>query len=288
MSEKYKISTIDGRDYVSINDAKKLLGLSSAKELRSLGSATISIGKAKPLWSLSWLIEQARSRSILPEMQPDLEWIESYEQKISDSEANKNTKAVISNRSTSTRGSATSARLKELLRMMPPPEEIPCRNIDWGSVEEVIGIQYPQSFKDFIAAYGALQWFDWLQPLVPFENKSPKQFREFLSHVFDESFRSQVKDKNGDIIATPKFGTPGGFLPFMTGSDGETYAWITDGPPEDWNVICVLNRKATVLPAISIVEMLVSWLKGEPAMESIWGSVDEFRKHSASRLSMLS
>jgi hypothetical protein len=36
---KYAIETVDGLDYVSTNDAKKILGVSSAKELRWVAQA---------------------------------------------------------------------------------------------------------------------------------------------------------------------------------------------------------------------------------------------------------
>jgi hypothetical protein len=148
-------------------------------------------------------------------------------------------------------------------------------------------VEYPQSFKDFIAVYGGLQWFDWLRPLVPLEGQNVKQFLKSLNGIFDEHFGEDTFDENGHLLVTPRFGADGGWLPFLTGSDGDLYVWIAEGPPEKWRVVCALDRTVTVLTPVSITEMLVSWLIGEPLMENIWGKVSEFRTHSLERLSML-
>jgi hypothetical protein len=283
MKSKYKIITVDGRDYVSASDAKKILGVSSTKELRSLGCATVTIGSGKPLWSLNWIASRATHQLATDSLHPDVEWIKAYESNWVASDS-KPRKKLIATRATSDNTLTTSARLKELVKLMPPPDQVPNKNVNWHAVEKLIGAEYPKSFKDFVDVYGALQWFDWLQPLAPFENKPPEHFYEFLNGVFNENFGGEVVDANDELLFAPKFGTPGGWLPFMTGSDGDAYAWLTEGSPNNWNVICVLNRRVNVLPPISIVEMFVGWLNGEPPMQTIWGSVDEFRKHSPKRV----
>ena len=286
MKNKYAIQTVDGLDYVSTNDAKKILGVASVKELRVLGSMTITIENGKPLWSVKWIINRAKHRRPTDSFHPDMEWIYAYEEhrEVSDSRPRK--KLAVP-RSPGDNSLTTSARLKELRKLMPPPDEVPGRDIKWDAVETAVGVEYPKSYKDFIDVYGALQWFDWLQPLVPFEDMSATQFAEFLEGVFKDNFGEDVVDTNGELVLAPKFGISGGWLPFMTGSDGDAYAWITDGPSEEWNVIRALNRRVMVVPPISITEMFVRWLKNEPPMQELWGSVDEFRKHSPNRISML-
>ena len=278
---------MDGRDYVSIKDAKKILGVASAKDLRSLGCATITIGPGKPLWNLNWIIGRAKNALTIDSFHPDLQWIQAYEKDRLTLDTRPKEK-LIATPLTSDRALTSSARLNELVKLMPPPDNVPCKDIDWPAVENAVGLDYPASFKAFIEVYGALQWFDWLQPLVPFESTSPEQFREYLSGVFQESFGGDTVNTNGELVFTPKFGTPGCWLPFMTGSDGDTYAWLTnEQPAETWSVIYVLNRRVTLLPPTSIGQMIVGWLNGESLMQQIWGSVEEFRRRSPERLSML-
>ena len=287
MGDKYKITTIDGRDYVSVHDAKRILGVSSAKELRSLGRATVQIGNHKPLWSLAWVISQAKAVRSRNAFQPDFDWIAEYQEGVARFRAGQARKTLTLNRSTRKAGGTTAARLKQLVEIMPPPDEMPSKVVDWAAVEGVVGVEYPESFKQFIAVYGGLRWFDFLQPLVPVEGQSPEQFIAFLGRIFDENFGEDTKDEDGDIIATPRFGTPGGFLPFMVGDDGDGYAWLTEGSPECWGMICVRDRQVILLPPISIAEMLVGWLTGDPFMDRVWGSIDEFRSHSPDRVTML-
>lgn len=286
MTNKYAIHHVDGRDYVSANDAKKILGVPSIKELRSLGCATIAIGNDKPLWSVDWIVNRAKYRRVTDSFSPDTEWLTTYEMSRDASDLQKG-KVLEGTHSEYEERLATSTTLEELTKLMPPPENVPGKVAEWGAIEAAIGVTYPKSFKDFIEIYGALQWFDWLQPLVPFDEMSAEQFSKFLATVLEDNFSGDTVDSNGEPLIVSQFGTAGGWLPFMMGSDGDTYAWLTYGPAENWNVICVVNRQARVLPPISIVEMILGWLKNEPQMEELWGSVDEFRKHSPQRISML-
>ena len=89
------------------------------------------------------------------------------------------------------------------------------------------------------------------------------------------------------LVETPRFGEPGGLLPFMMGDTGDVYAWLTVGPSSQWNVICVIDQSVQVLPPMSITEMFVSWLLNEPIMNKIWGTADKFRKESPDRLHLV-
>lgn len=289
MSKAVKIEIVDGRDYVSTNDAKRILGAASAADLRALGTSTITIGKRKTLWSLDWIINRAGRLQDSSKYKPDMKWIQEYEsQRSMKSDKSTEAKKLDAQPGTHDSNTSTPSRLEDLKRLMPPPDQVPCNDVDWDAVEAAVGLPYPESFKEFVAVYGGLEWFDWLQPLIPCgDTVSPNQFRNRLDQLFRDYLGREILDDKRNKLPVPKFGSSGGWLPFMLGSDGDLYAWITDGPPAHWKVVSVVNRKARLLLPISITEMLVGWLRGEPTMEPVWGNVNEFRKHSPERLSML-
>jgi hypothetical protein len=288
MKNLVNVEVVDGKDYVSLADAKRIMGVKSVGDLKSLGSATITVGTRKTLWSLGWIISQAKGLRHSEKYNSDMDWIKEYETRTRDAAAMEERVAaphVAPDSSTS--DGDYSVYLNELRKLLPPPDDVPCNDVDWDAIERVMRESYPESFKSFVAVYGALQWFDWLRPLVPYDNMSPEDFRKYLDNVFRDNLEGDIRDAKGKPLSVPKFGSPGGWLPFMIGSDGEVYVWNTIGTPDQWGVICVDNCHATVLPPLSLPEMLAGWLQGKPAMDQLWGSVDEFRRHSPKRLTML-
>jgi hypothetical protein len=288
MPTKYTIETVNGNDYVSLADAKKILGASSAADLKSLGSSTISVGQGATLWSVGWLVEKAKHLKTSDKFNPDTAWIERYVEARSARRraGQKATSRPLAVTAVEDAG-ARRYTIAELRRLMPPPKSIPDNNPDWSEIEQALGVTYPSSFKEFIHTYGTLQWFDWLQPLAPFDDMTPQRFREYLINVFEESLDDEVVDATRAPVAVPEFGAPGGWLPFMTGSDGDTYFWVTAGSPESWIVVSVVNRQAIAIPTNSVIDMLAGWLSGDRTTEPIWGTVEEFRRHSAKRLTIL-
>lgn len=286
MISKYKVIKSSDRDLVSLEDAKKILGVASVKDLRRLGECTVTVDD-KPLWDLSWVIGKTKYK-LLDAFHPDFEWIREYESEKSRTKKKKKKKAIKPVRAIAGKDLSSSKRLKELVKRMPPPAKVPNKIVEWKAIEKAVGVKFPKSYKDFIAVYGTLEWFGKMRPLAPFGNQTPDEFRTLLDKVFDDAFDGDTENLKGEVVATPHFGTEGGLLPFMTGTmEGEVYSWLTIGSQESWCVVVAIERQVTVLPPISIVEMIMTWLLNEGVMDKVWGTIDEFRAHSPDRVKKL-
>lgn len=276
MDAKYNIIEVNGLRYVSLPDAKRILGVSTTAELTQYGASTIAIDDQEPLWSLEWLVDLA-SDPRAKNTAPDREWIDQYKNMY-----RKTKRGALALKPI---GGVQLCRIQDLVKLLPPPSEVPCCDVDWTALEHAVGVAYPGAFKRFVRTYGALQWFDWLQPLVPFEDMNVDQFSAYIKQIQTDYFDDcRVDDRT---IDSGELGSKGSLLPFMVGSDGDAYAWLVCNDAETWNVVYANHRSGVLLGPISISQMLAGWLLGEPEMECVWGSIEKFREHSADALQML-
>ena len=285
---KYEVEIIDGRGYVTLAIAKKIMGVTSVKALQSHGGGTLQIDDGKPLWDVDGLVSIARNqRANCAKLSPDIEWLEQYdadwlardERPRYELEPKKLAIAPANN------SLVSSARLDRLMELAPPPKEAQREVVDWGTHEKELGVIYPASFKEFISVYSDFVWFESVGPVVPMSNESPEDFRTRVDGIYKRDFERNTEHSEVGVLIAPHFDEPKGWLPFMCGCDGDAYAWVMDGPPENWHIIkTYMGCYATILPPISITEMFVGWLLGEPLMEEVWGSIDEYRAHSPEAL----
>lgn len=134
--------------------------------------------------------------------------------------------------------------LERLIEILPPPENPTGRQVDWAKFEPVLGFQYPTTFKEFIAVYGASIFLDNYTHFYPggdtvhdvqdfFETASSK-----LSVLVDyDLYDEEYNDINN--IGIPVYPEPGGLFPFMADYSGNEYFWQTENADSDkWPIVC--------------------------------------------------
>lgn len=172
-------------------------------------------------------------------------------------------------------------QLETLIEFMPPPQHLHDHQINWHAVEEVLGLKYPTSFKEFISVYGASKWFDYFSPFYLTSNDEVQlgDFRKtaayYLDYLKDNILTSQQK---GDYIPQGfvPFPEAGCYFPFMIDEGSNFYFWKTDmSSPEDWPIIIGPYGELNILENMSITEMFLSYLNREPPMFDIWGDIND-------------
>jgi hypothetical protein len=165
--------------------------------------------------------------------------------------------------------------LRKLMKVVSPLKGQRHTKVNWGRLEECVGLTYPQSFKDFVSVYGSSHWFD---KLLPFYSTA-RTVR--LVREYENSVRAKLKWLDGHMrdakfnkLDLPLYPEEGGLFPFMADIDGPLYCWLTESKnPSSWPVYCWMEGPITVLPDITISGMLLGFLERSPQMIQVWGDV---------------
>ncbi len=169
--------------------------------------------------------------------------------------------------------------LKKLMKLMPPPEGSSSTDINWTKAEELTGLNYPKSFRDFASVYGASTWFDNLTPMFPtdFADKAEKS-SDFLQLVRGRLhyLRRNMYDASFNRVKLPLYPDKGGLFPFLAEIDGNLHCWKTDGSdPDQWPVYCWLTGEIVVLEYMTIAKMILSFMERKVPMFEIWGDYNQ-------------
>lgn len=167
--------------------------------------------------------------------------------------------------------------LQDLVKRFPPPKNPRGTPVNWERIERRLAILYPASFKEFIDVYGGSVWFDDLAPIVS-QGKNEKQAAEFV-----EIIRRKIEQVNGDTydedfneIKVEFYPAPGGWFPFLIDYSGNMYLWAREADePKEWPVVMSKAGWMKTLGVMSIPEMILAWLDGEPTMQKAWGNAED-------------
>jgi len=164
------------------------------------------------------------------------------------------------------------ADLEKLTKLMPPPANAPRRDVEWGRVEESLGVKYPPDFKEFVSVYNGCTWCDHVTPIYC-TGKSIEEidaFREDLAEIFGY-FEGNTYDEQFEEVEYPPYDEEGGLLPFLADHGGAYYCWIRDGDPADWRILCWVRGHTRILSGINMTQMFLEWLERKPRMIEMWG-----------------
>src|SRR5689334_18889009 len=81
--------------------------------------------------------------------------------------------------------------MRQLTQLMPVPDYVRDQKVNWDALENAVGLIYPASFKEFVATYGVLRWFDRWCPVFC-TAKSKREIAGYLEFCRDilKRFRS--------------------------------------------------------------------------------------------------
>jgi hypothetical protein len=137
--------------------------------------------------------------------------------------------------------------LQRLIRLEPLPQNpvgTSLGDADWRDVEAVLGYRLPHDYKDYIAAYGAGRWADFLGIMSPFYRWRHPQALDFFDWI-----RSRLDGLDEIHQTFPQYAppfqrhpAPAGLIPIGYTDNGGTICWKTEGDPESWIVVCLAPK----------------------------------------------
>lgn len=108
------------------------------------------------------------------------------------------------------------------------------RAIDWETVAEEFGSEFPEDYKQLAEWYGPLTIDDWLAIVVP----DPGEEGRFIIATRKEiAALASLRDERLSHGFMPH-PYPGGLIPWGESIDGDTFYWRTGArEPESWTIV---------------------------------------------------
>lgn len=118
--------------------------------------------------------------------------------------------------------------------MLPPTEPVETQG-SWSSVEEKLGCELPDDFKEFIAVYGSGTIGRFISVLNPFSKRPNLNLLEQSRRQLD-ALRILL-DEFGERNPYDLFPAPGGLLPVAITDNGDVIHWLTNGGAAGWTIV---------------------------------------------------
>lgn len=171
-----------------------------------------------------------------------------------------------------------SAHLTAIRKILSPPSQPVDAVGEWKEVEQELGIELPEDYKQLVSCYGTGMIGHILEVFNLLKDRSAiwKQIafvRDQNETVFNElkSVAQMLgRDTNVDHpLPYPFFPDNGGLFPWGRAFDGWAFWWLTEGPPRNWKIVSTYNatEKHRVEADISTVDFLASLFKPHSQFE---------------------
>ena len=73
--------------------------------------------------------------------------------------------------------------IDKLKKLLPPPAKPPLNEANWQVAEEILGLQIPADFKEFVQTYGNAIWCDSFKPVYP--GNTRRECEEYKAHLLE-------------------------------------------------------------------------------------------------------
>jgi hypothetical protein len=129
--------------------------------------------------------------------------------------------------------------LNKVLKPPGCPSERP-RESDWQPIEQNLGFELPEDYKEFIGCYGTGAVDNFLWVFSPFsKNKHLNLLQE--GKVKLQALR-QLADEFGEEIPYLLYPDSNGLLPWGVTDNGDVLYWLCKGPPTSWLIVVNESR----------------------------------------------
>lgn len=156
----------------------------------------------------------------------------------------------------------------KIIRHMPPPSSPPETNVDWQAAQEVMGIDYPDDFKDFVHTYGSLVWCDTFRTVYPGVDRQACE--EYRAHIAELLEPLEYLYDDSQELKFGRYPEQGGLLPCMIDFNGKTICWITQGQPNTWGILVWMRGPCKVFRDHSMTQLILEWIEQKGDVKDIW------------------
>ena len=151
---------------------------------------------------------------------------------------------------------------------LPPPEKPNENQGDWKAAENELGTALPADYKDFINTYGSGKILDFLIVLNPFSTR--KNINLISRMLMQSAVFKELEDEYDIKCPFPVYPERGGILPCALTDNGDVIFWITNGNPNEWNIIINESRGPDYESInLNIVDFITYFISGEIKTKTI-------------------
>ncbi|MGW2628856.1 SMI1/KNR4 family protein [Streptomyces chattanoogensis] len=122
--------------------------------------------------------------------------------------------------------------LARVIERVPPPAEAVNGHGDWADAERALGTRLPDDYKQLVEAYGRGVFWGALCLCTPFGDDNPVRLEANLLEDF-----GPMRKRWPEEYPYRFFPEPGGLLTWAVTDDATQLCWLTEGPPESWQVV---------------------------------------------------
>jgi len=126
-----------------------------------------------------------------------------------------------------------------LARIMPPPAKPLEADGSWFHAEEILGMGFPDDFKDFIRIYGSGTIGHFMSVLNPFAQNPNLNLLEQSRSQLDVLHYLRDRGESNPYALYPE---SGGLLPVAGTDNGDFIYWLTRGGAADWTIVVNESR----------------------------------------------
>jgi hypothetical protein len=124
--------------------------------------------------------------------------------------------------------------LESLVRELPPPINPSDAQGDWESIENRLGLTFPEDYKEFVSVYGSGVICGFLTIYSPFSSDRNHGFEQQSPLALGNLRRYR---EEGFDVPYPIHPEESGLLPFGTTENFNYLAWSRVGSPAKWPIV---------------------------------------------------
>lgn len=126
------------------------------------------------------------------------------------------------------------ARLKRLVAPPESPAEVGTLQ-QWQDLERSLGAELPRDYREFVFTYGTGLFAGFYRVHNPFASSQWMALLTSVTRVCDCNRESQKEFP--ERFPHPYFPEKNGLLPWGNDENGNDYFWLTQGQPDEWQVV---------------------------------------------------
>ena len=142
--------------------------------------------------------------------------------------------------------------LSSLMNLIPPPAEpvYTGTRAEWDAIQDNMKIVFPKEYYEVCYVYGSGHFSG-----------------EFLiANLFDPEARDygfaeltrfdEARERDPHEVPYPLYPEAGGIFPFGMDGNGNTFAWLTKGRPNQWPIVCFNSEDYSEITRHSLTEFI--------------------------------
>jgi hypothetical protein len=127
--------------------------------------------------------------------------------------------------------------IRKIKELVPPPiRPFELGSLEqWQTVEQKLGLSLPSDYRDFVLTYGTRSFARFYTIYNPFSSSEWANLHICIERLC--KIAREFKRDWPETVPYQIYPDRPGLLPWGGDDNGNYYYWVTDGPPDTWQVV---------------------------------------------------